>query len=412
MARAAYAGLFASLSTPDFTCSTGNCTWPSFTTLGMCSTCQDVSQKVKRSCNTGEPELSGYEACWYELIGGGDLPGAKPYPGPDVGALLPGLEGPNSTKFVRFCPPSGYRYWPLWFTWASTLWDKNRDLLDFTSYRFPQKDSSTDQGCSVPMAHIEQCKVFWCARTFDSATVVNGNFTQGPGTDVRLVPFDNTNATCPGITTLRPPERNSEAPMQGYIREDRACPQSREEIGVYDTFWVNTNDHVMTVNMLAPMIRDREMAIDQNGATYSSQGSDAATMTALWDNHQGNISLTLADIATAMTNRVRSTDGSIDIVGTATREDIIVKVTWYWLIYMVAMVGLSLAFFVTAVIFASEKSKVVWKSSSLAVLMHGLAGFDRSELEHETLHDMGTAAKDLWVQLEMDEQGSLRLVKH
>ena len=76
------------------------------------------------------------------------------------------------------------------------------------------------------------------------------------------------------------------------------------------------------------------------------------------------------------------------------------------------MVGLSLAFFVTAVVFASEKSKAVWKSSSLAVLIHGPEGFDRAELDHVSIEDMSKNAKGLRAQLEMDDQGSLRLVRH
>jgi hypothetical protein len=76
------------------------------------------------------------------------------------------------------------------------------------------------------------------------------------------------------------------------------------------------------------------------------------------------------------------------------------------------MVTLSLAFFVTAVVFASEKSKVIWKSSSLAVLMHGPEGFNRAELDHESVEEMGKNAKGMWAQLEVDDQGSLRLVRH
>jgi hypothetical protein len=172
----------------------------------------------------------------------------------------------------------------------------------------------------------------------------------------------------------------------------------------------------MTVNMLSPMIDKKQMAVDNNNSTYvvdgAAAGSDTAMMTALWDNYGGDLSLTLANIATAMTNHIRSTDGHVNINGTSTRVDTVIKVTWFWLTYLAAMVGLSLAFFVTAVVFASEKSRVVWKSSSLAVLMHGPEGFDRAELDHRSVEDMGKSAKGLWARLEMDDQGSLRLVRH
>lgn len=423
MARAAYAGLYSSVSAPDFTCSSGNCTWPSFTTLGVCSECKNITSRIKATCNIGwgfddqtnrtDYSFNDYDICWYELVGRGDLPGNASYPGPGMSPSL--NRSQDTTRFSTIC--SGpLQYWPLWLTWASNVWDKSRDLLSFTSYRFPKNNDFRYGNCVLPMAHVEQCTLHWCAKTFDTAVAVNGMMNEGLNTDVRLVSFDADNRTCPGLNSTKAPARNAGIPMQGLIREDRACPQSGADVGPHDIFWVNRNDHVMTVNMLGPMIDQREMDVDSNGATYSGHGadsgSDAAMLTALWDNHGGNLSLTLQDIAASMTNRVRLADGHLDINGTSTRDDTVIKVTWYWLIYMVAMVGLSLAFFFAAVIFSGEKSRVVWKSSTLAVLMHGLADFDRTELDARSIHGMSKAAKDMWAQLETDNEGSLRLVRH
>ena len=86
--------------------------------------------------------------------------------------------------------------------------------------------------------------------------------------------------------------------------------------------------------------------------------------------------------------------------------------SWYWLIYMVAMVIFSLMFFVTAMVFTSEKSKAVWKSSSLAVLMHGSEGFDGTQLDHRSLSEMSKAAENLCAQLREDDEGNLRLAQH
>lgn len=120
----------------------------------------------------------------------------------------------------------------------------------------------------------------------------------------------------------------------------------------------------------------------------------------------------LVDITTAMKNRVRLTEGYENIDGTSTSVHTVINVTWYWLIYMVAMVFFSLVFFVTAMIFTSEKSKAVWKSSSLAVLMHGLESFDETQLDHRSLSEMSKAAEKLWAQLKEDDKGNLKLVQH
>lgn len=173
----------------------------------------------------------------------------------------------------------------------------------------------------------------------------------------------------------------------------------------------------MTVNMLNPLIHNIAMSVDGNGGNYLtageavSAGSDAIT-TAFWDNHEGNLSMTLVDITTAMTNRIRLTEGYENIDGTSTSVHTVIKVTWYWLIYMAAMVFFSLVFFVTAMVFTSEKSKAVRKSSSLAVLMHGLEGFDGTQLDHRSLSEMSKAAEKLWAQLIEDDEGNLSLVQH
>lgn len=413
MARAAYAGLFTSISPLDFSCPSGsNCTWPAFTTLGVCSECNNITSKVNATCNTKDQ----WDICWYELIGPGDLPGNSSYPGPNA---MPSSFGEisSSTKFQSKCSEYGVLSWPLWFTWASRVWDQSQDLLSFTSYRFPKDDDARLSHCKLPMAHVEQCKLFWCAKTFDSAAVVNGGLNEGLSADVRLVPFDPANTTCPGLRDAKAPESKSTAPMQGLIREDRACPTSSGDLGPSDIFWVNKFDHQMTVNMLNPLIHNRAMSVDGNGGNYLTDvaavgaGSDAVT-TAFWDNHEGNLSETLADVTTAMTNRIRLTDGYENIDGDSTSVHTVIKVTWYWLIYMVAMVFFSLAFFVTAMVFSSERSKAVWKSSSLAVLMHGLEGFDGTQIDHRSLSEMSKAAEKLWAQLKEDDEGNLRLVQH
>lgn len=55
LSSAIYSGLGKSVrdtaSSPrvSFQCSTGNCTWPAFTTVGVCSTCNDVAPVLSKS---------------------------------------------------------------------------------------------------------------------------------------------------------------------------------------------------------------------------------------------------------------------------------------------------------------------------------------------------------------------------
>jgi hypothetical protein len=38
---------------PSFNCPSGNCTWNSYETLGICSSCEDFSKKAQRNCTLG-----------------------------------------------------------------------------------------------------------------------------------------------------------------------------------------------------------------------------------------------------------------------------------------------------------------------------------------------------------------------
>ena len=92
----------------------------------------------------------------------------------------------------------------------------------------------------------------------------------------------------------------------------------------------------MTVNIPSPVIWAKEIFVNPNGAVYGDQrgsgAADPAVGTALWDYHEGNLSLTLADVATAMTTRIRLADGHVDIEGDSTANHTVIKVVWYWLI--------------------------------------------------------------------------------
>ena len=62
-------------------------------------------------------------------------------------------------------------------------------------------------------------------------------------------------------------------------------------------------------------------------------------------------------------------------------------------------------------IFSMEKSRVVWKSSSLAMLFHGFSSdFDTKEnLNVTSLDEMNDAAKGIRVRLAHDDGGRLML---
>ena len=73
------------------------------------------------------------------------------------------------------------------------------------------------------------------------------------------------------------------------------------------------------------------------------------------------------------------------------------------------MVLLSVIFLIATSIFSAEKNGVVWKSSSLAVLFHGLEGWSEQDARPRTLRGMELSAKEMWAKLQEDDRGELKL---
>ncbi|KAG8630718.1 hypothetical protein KVT40_002337 [Elsinoe batatas] len=73
MKSAVYSGLFAESNDPgaalNVTCSTGNCTFAPFETLGICTSCVDMSQIMTRYCQNGVPENGNVTICGWEMPG-------------------------------------------------------------------------------------------------------------------------------------------------------------------------------------------------------------------------------------------------------------------------------------------------------------------------------------------------------
>ena len=386
MARAACAGLFILIIPFDFSCSSGNnCTWLAFTTLGGCSECNDRISKVNVTCNTND----AYDICWYQLIGPGDLPGNSTYPGRILCHLLVERRREYGT---------------------------NRRIFSATSYRFPKATTPDLEIASCPWRTSSNINCSIVPKTFDSAAVIDHLWIERRTKCKRHTCAFQHRKHHLSRAKLRKANQQRRCKVPSERTEH---VQRRAMILGRVTFFGSTKkiDHQMTANMLNPLVHQKAMSVDGNGGNYLDDGgtvgagTDAIT-TAFWDNHEGNISLTSANITTAMTNRVRLTDGYENIDGNSTSIHTLINVTWYWLIYILAIVIFSLVFFVTAMVFSSERSKAVWKSSSLAVLMHGLEGFDGTQLDYRSLTEMSKEAEKLWAQLKEDDEGNLKLVQY
>lgn len=62
-------------------------------------------------------------------------------------------------------------------------------------------------------------------------------------------------------------------------------------------------------------------------------------------------------------------------------------------------------------LFSAERSRAVWKSSSIATLFHGLQGWDKDDLMRDRVGEIESDAKSMRVKLQRDEAGHLVLLR-
>lgn len=189
MRKAIYGGLLDFETPVDFGCLTGNCTWDAFASLGVCSSCEDLSDAVTPTCSSSSNEGSEGNSTCSELtytFAGYNLTlvlqnGSFVAP-QEVGT--PAAAGANDTdsklytlvkSVVGPAHPGGLKDPRMFeFAVAQLLVDSTTGLT---------WDSEDLQS---PQWNITACAVSWCAKVYEDVEVVSGGFSlklasPGPG---------------------------------------------------------------------------------------------------------------------------------------------------------------------------------------------------------------------------------------
>ena len=113
-----------------------------------------------------------------------------------------------------------------------------------------------------------------------------------------------------------------------------------------------------------------------------------------------NISMTMENIATAMTNYVRDSS-NLTVVGQVGQTHVYVTVIWPWIILPAFLVIASIVYLMLAMYESKRKRVRVWRTSELALLFHGRKVWDDYDELH-ALHrvsELEHAAKEIRVQM-------------
>ncbi|KAF1982955.1 hypothetical protein K402DRAFT_184938 [Aulographum hederae CBS 113979] len=394
---------------PPMHCPTGNCTWPEFTTVGMCSNSSDVSELLRYTCQTSTGEwlapqrLLEYDsvpevyACGWYLNATSDSP-----------ALMAGYVA-NSTSKMPAGDALTMRMLPLLdFLSTNTLYDGS---FSFKDVQMPIADffvSSTENAPGATYAGAKpvllEVVLYWCTKTIKAVS------DQGRYREEIISTFYNQ--------TKVPYPWTIESPDTTYMGFPTMSPP-----GVNETFFISNETAYDTLNMFNVILPSYSTSPNANTPPqFGYSNIDPSIMPTRAVNlsydpwiTEHNIGQHWEDIATALTNHMRSSsNGSVEVYGKAWTEKNFVQASWGWLALPNAVVFTTLLFLILTMLKGSNRNGHVgiWKTSSLAVLLNGLREDTQTKLGvPRRMREARRKASQLEVQLMKSDDEKWKLAR-
>lgn len=369
---AVYNGLFAENGRPSaalkFECQTGNCTWPAFDTVGVCHECVDLTPYMTRYCAPNDTD----DACGWEVPQGAKLN--------------------NSVQVFSMTPliPSA-----------------NGDMPHSTIIKLIFMGTEAKDGLAGELKPwAQQCSLSACVQSLESS-VVNGVLNES-------VTNRDFNQTVVDMT-----KHAEDADLAVYVTgADNVTYIVGKEAMLSMRGWFSslfsTGSAIRTTTESNRTITDNSVVVNltvgiSSGVTFF----DSDIVTAFYWNYyeyqeDDGIDMLMSDTATSMTVAFRSFLGAIPISGQAISTESFVHVRWGFAVLPILVVAAT-AFFLMAAIYKTQRSNTKpLKSSTLAVLFHGLDEDVKSHFgTFENLDDKKRQARLIKVQLDESDGNSV-----
>ncbi|KAJ4293706.1 hypothetical protein N0V90_008990 [Kalmusia sp. IMI 367209] len=355
-------------------CPNSNCTWSEYESLGVCNSCEDVTDRLEFRCRVSIldwiqspvaiPDLSNWDypngtACGWYLIADNPIlmTGYTTDPFTNhTGEVLVSRSQPLYDLFTR-APLPGY---------ATKLDDTRNPISHFVVVS--GENAVQVQRNATPIAH--ECRLSWCIKTLQS-TVSGGSYTE----DVTATVFNKTLGPDPWTATTLFDGNTSVGINLVYNENLTILGNSGYEYHV--TNWTHSNiltifDDIFPSTYTVTNTTDMAQAV-LRFEQYRTSGYRSRVELYnpfLYD----NITAHLDNLATDFTNIVRSGKDSIEMVqGPAFDLVSVVEVRWEWLSLPLGLLLLTFIFLVATIIRSSMEQDVgVWKTSAIATLLYGL----------------------------------------
>lgn len=381
MKAAAYGGFFNPL---DFAfnvtsnCPSGNCTWPPFQSLGVCSSCEDLTRQIERKpiepnyFNGGGPSNfalpNGFNMTTKETLNDS------------------GLTYMNISTTARMYSNSYHTIDDFTFNNLSIAFaDRGSLVIDLFALRLRGMSNSGD---NVTLA--QDCVLQYCVKTI-SAVQRNGELVE---------------------TVLSTWTNNSEAARKFYLGYLQSDPNAWESLyflqppGQERVFRVGHAPQVQMTSWLDRQLVGTASRQPPNSVqVFSSdqiQGIDTA-----FNHGESGLQDVLNNVAQAMTAALR-TSSEETAPGVMLVSEPYIHIQWAWITFPIILYVLTACFVATVALQGrvGDGTTHVWKNSIVAALCHGLDDKLSGKLaSFNTQNEIDDATKDVEVRLAANVHG-------
>lgn len=399
-------------------CSTGNCTWPVFTSAAVCSSCEDVSSHMVRRQfhgrnGTNVPSFTNF------------------YEGEYVKFELPYA---NIRNYIGLLDED-QKYIPVYMTANTTVnatrtvmfKDMETLLMAFTVMKAPEAwlDHRMKWEDATPIA--QECALYLCANAYESRSensvvterILGSWVRKSAGSYVAKPDPMQSDPNAPeawvkslGNTLYDAKVNRTDLQLLIPLEESEHLPEHvRREFNVSHAFIYSAMHFLLDYTKQGVQIWNNpgSRPMDPPDETWTMMGApwwntgQPAVLDALWNST--NLTMTFENVARSLTNQIRNSSPDRHH-GELEQWAIHVRVDWAYLAYPLSMLVAGILYVVLTVVESSRLRMPVWKESALPTLLHG---FD-DETQRLLRTDGKAGQRKVLVRFEEDEEGCQRLV--
>lgn len=409
-------------------CSSGNCTWDPFPSIGICSQCADLTSIAKLNCSLPSPEKSFNKTCHIVLphpwVAMDPMNGDKIMPGSFFISNTKGfMSMPNVAIWRRFSVGD--------LDESSEHFESDPDLLVSEDSNHP---NSTFAGVKNPLVAYAYAEIGTKEGDFSENTLVSDDVILKKIIECSLsvclrkydISVNNGDAsihTSPpdlGVTyltqkpdTLRPSEKiPCWRPKESYTTDAQPalnltfCDMGMQRLQ-------NQMSGVLPVINQIDWNRGSMSGFRTNAEKEVAVGESDSERNAIKVNADRIVIIGFEEamkrIAASLTRLgLKSTNDSVH--GTVKTVEVFVTVQWPWLAFPASLVLLGIIFLVITIVLSRKNHAPLWKSSTLPSFYHGLEKLGNDE--YSTGSIMEKSAESTNVRLQYSEQhGRLMLLQ-